>query len=165
MHPAELVGNLSSGIWTTPQPSALQKSSSLIIKNKSVGKTLPLSQLLWLLLRCPLSKLAPCCSFISMTCFLVYKQFFLKPCDTILPRGKAVSTKVLLPSRNWATEKEKKIQRKNNKLISQKLLQRSLKRKCILYYIYSSVRHTLVRLHFLSFQIFQVRSIAFFWIN
>lgn len=35
-------------------------------------------------------KLSPCCSFIFMTCFVVYKRFFLSPCDTILPRGKVV---------------------------------------------------------------------------
>ena len=25
-----------------------------------------------------------------MTCFVVYKQFFLSPCDIIFPRGKVV---------------------------------------------------------------------------
>lgn len=87
VHWAKIMGNLNSSIWIFP--SALQRSWSLI-KNKSDGKVPPLSQPLQLLLRFPLPKLSPCCSFIFMTCFVVYNRLFISPCNTILPRGKVV---------------------------------------------------------------------------
>lgn len=102
-HPAKLMGNLNSTIWKIPPPSALQRSWSLM-KNKSIGESPPFSQVLWLFLRFPLFKLAPCHSFITLSCFAVYKQFLLQPYYTIPPRGKGIQSLCYL----LGTEQEKK---------------------------------------------------------
>lgn len=111
VHWAKIMGNLNSSIWTIPQCSAKVLES---YQEQKRWEAPPLSQPLQLLQRFPLPKLSPCCSFIFMTCFVVYNQLFISPCNTILPRGKVVQRFYYF----LRTEQEKKnLQKKMNKYL------------------------------------------------
>lgn len=129
-YPDKLGEKLNSSIWRIFLPMPYKALGSY--QNQSIGKKPLISQPLWLLLRCPLSKLGLCFSFISLSYFVVYMQFFL---PSVIQSFLEAKEHKVFHTFQELRKRRKNIQRNDNRLITKRVTQTTKEKMYFLLYL------------------------------